>query len=738
MAAGSIIIDLLMRTGSFETDSKRAEKALKELKKEAFDAGRAIGVALTGAALATAYAVQQQIEAADAAGKAAAAAGVAVDQYTALAYAAELSGVETVSLNTALRELNKSLAGNDKAFQTLGISVRDAGGQLKTADVALAEIADAFAKLPEGPKRAQLAIELFGKAGTDLIPLLSQGSAGIAQLTEEARRLGVVVDAETAKAAEEFNDNLSRLTKTGQGLALQLAKEVLPALNELSTRALKNARDFGLLRGSFVAFYETLLGGTEPADKLEEQSKITADSIKGLREEIAKLTAQGVGEQFQGGVLGQLRSRLAEEEQRAKRITQDLADALNAQAGRSTFGRGVGFVDPRLPKPAGPDDADKKQKALVSEAQRYLETLQRQSEETLNLTAYEKALLDIQKGRIEGLTPALERQILAQAKSNDLNRQALELRDAEVAVATARARIQLDNLESLEKGNQALRDEIALIGLDELGIVGVERARVSSTRALKEEELARKQAAGVADELLQALQSEIALLREREALLGEKIERGISQRSIDQARQTGDKASEALADSIEQGILDGFRSGQDLTTIFLNELKAQFAKTILRPVIQPVADAGNQLLGDILGAIGSAVFGGGGVGITAGNSPDSSTGETIRGRRARGGPVYAGAGEYIVGEEGPERFRPSSAGRIIPNGAAAGSDVRVEVMNNGQPVSARATSQQTDTGTLVRIVLDAVGADLASGTGPASRGLRARGVNLNAALARRG
>lgn len=738
MAAGSIIIDLLMRTGSFETDSKRGQKALKELKKEAVDAGKAIGLALSTVGIATAYAVQQQIEAADAAGKAAAAAGVAVDQYTALAYAAELSGVETASLNTALRELNKSLAGNDPAFKTLGLSVRDANGQLKTADAALAEIADAFAKLPEGPKRAELAIKLFGKAGTDLIPLLSQGSAGIAQLTEEARRLGVVVDSETAKAAEEFNDNLSRLQKTGQGLALQLAKEVLPALNDLSTRALKNARDFGLLRGSFVAFYETVLGGTEPADKLEEQSKLTADSIKGLREEIAKLQARGAGENFQGGVLGDLRARLAEEEARAKTITQDLADALNRQAGRSSFGRGVGFSDPRLPKPASPDDPAKKQRAVTSEAERYLDTLRKQAEATLNLTAYEQALLDIQKGRLDGLTPALQRQILAQAKQNDLAAQAASLRDSEVAATTAKARAQLDEIDALEKGNKALRDEIALIGLDELGIVSVERARVSSTRALKEEELARKQAAGVADELLQTLEAEIALLREREALLGQKIDRGIEQRSIDFARRSGTQASEALADSIEQGILDGFRSGQDLTTIFLNELKAQFAKTILRPIIQPVADAGNQLLGDILGAIGSAVFGGGGQGITAGDSPLSGTGELIRGRRATGGPVYAGSGEYIVGEEGPERFRPNSAGRIIPNGAMAMGDTRVEVINNGQPVSARASTQQTDTGALVRIVLDAVGADLASGTGPASRGLRARGVNLNAALARRG
>ena len=43
MAAGSIIIDLLMKTGSFETDSKRAEKRLREMEKTAKQVGTVIG-----------------------------------------------------------------------------------------------------------------------------------------------------------------------------------------------------------------------------------------------------------------------------------------------------------------------------------------------------------------------------------------------------------------------------------------------------------------------------------------------------------------------------------------------------------------------------------------------------------------------------------------------------------------------------------------------------------------------
>ncbi len=733
MAAGSVVVDLLFRTGSFLTDTKRAEKAFRELRKEAVDAGQKIGLGLSAVGIATAYMVKQQIDAADAAGKAAQAAGVSVDTYTALAYAAELSGVEATGLSTALRELNKSLVSNDPAFKQLGVAIRDSSGNLKASERVLAEVADRFSAMPDGPKKAALAIQLFGKAGTDLIPLLNSGSAGIGKLTEEAKRLGVVIDDETAKAAEELNDNLSRLKKSGEGLALQLAKEVTPTLTELSDHALKNARDFGILRGSFMALYEVILGGTEPADLLEKQSKTTSDSIKGLRAEIEKLTARGVGENFQGGVLGQLRQRLAEEEGRARTITQELNDALNAAAGRTTFGRGVGFTDPRLPKPPTPDDP-KKHSAVASEAQRYLETLQKQVEETLDLTTYEKALLDIQEGRIKGLTPAMETAILAQAEFNDLNKQAIELREAEVAGETARGRAQLDSLDSLMKGNAELRREIDLFGLDELGLLGVERARISNTRALKEEELARQEAAGVTETQLQALQQEIDLLREREGLLGRRIEKGVAQKAAEEAKRTGDDMSTVLANSIERGLMEGFRHGSDLADIFRNELEEAFARTVLRPQIKLMAEGGSSFIMKLINMAINAYSGGGsgfGTGSDFGNLD-------LGGFLASGGPAAAGTA-YVVGEKGPELFVPNTAGRVIPNDALGRGDMKVIV--NAPPGTTVARQSQIDPNTLevwLEMADQRVARGITNGGGATSKALQVRGIRQDAVLPRRG
>jgi hypothetical protein len=386
------------------------------------------------------------------------------------------------------------------------------------------------------------------------------------------------------------------------------------------------------------------------------------------------------------------------------------------------------------------DGAVGKPKATTaqSEAQKYLETLQKAGEQTQKLTDYEKALNDIQAKRLTGITPKLQAAILAQAQANDQARIAIALRDSEVAGLTARSRAELDNLDALTKGNEELRKEIALIGLDELGILGVERARISSLRALKEEELARRAANGAADETLQVLEAEIAALREREKLIGDKIGRTLEQRNDEAVAKAGSKTSTALEDSIEQGILDGYRKGSDLTQIFINELKAQFAKTVLRPAIEPIAAAGNDLIGQLIGAAVSG-FSGGGLGITTGDSPLSSTGDAIRGRRAGGGDAHRNVGgALLVGEQGPELFRPSTSGRILPNSMlTGGQQPRTVIENHG----ARIQEQRQSNGD-VRFIIDAavreVDRRIASRTGSTAVALKSAGLSMNRGLARRG
>lgn len=153
--------------------------------------------------------------------------------------------------------------------------------------------------------------------------------------------------------------------------------------------------------------------------------------------------------------------------------------------------------------------------------------------------------------------------------------------------------------------------------------------------------------------------------------------KSLNQQIVQKELDSVDSASQSMADSISTGILEGFRRGNSLADIFLQELKAQFAKTVLSPLIKPVVEAGNSGLQGLLQNIALQLSGNGisvdtnGAGFNPG-AADYATGDIIRGRRAAGGPVRPFS-TYLVGEQGPELLRMGAqGGSVVPNSAMGG------------------------------------------------------------------
>lgn len=239
--AGSIVVDLLMRTGSFETDARRAERRIRDLDATFKKAGLAIGAASAAAVTGLAVMVKGSIDAADELSKTATSVGLTTESLSAFQYAADLSGVSAEELTTAFAKLNKnSVAAAEgsktqaAAFEHLGVTLTDVSGEMRGAEEIMLDVFDAFSKLEEGPQKTALAMEIFGKSGAKLIPMLNAGKEGMAQMREEATKLGLVIDGETAQAAERFNDNITRLQKVVTGFSNQIMTGALPALEKFS------------------------------------------------------------------------------------------------------------------------------------------------------------------------------------------------------------------------------------------------------------------------------------------------------------------------------------------------------------------------------------------------------------------------------------------------------------------------------------------------------------------------
>ena len=198
-----------------------------------------IGLSATAAAAAIGASVRAAADYGDQLDNMSQRTGVAVEELSRLQYAAKLSDTSTEALGKGIGNLSKLMVGaanggaeSGKLFERFDISLRNADGTMRSTTEVLYDLADVFAAMPDGPEKTALAMEFFGKKlGTELIPLLNQGSAGLREMGDEAERLGLVLNAEQAKAAAEFNDNLDRLGQLSKSVAVSIGNALIPALN---------------------------------------------------------------------------------------------------------------------------------------------------------------------------------------------------------------------------------------------------------------------------------------------------------------------------------------------------------------------------------------------------------------------------------------------------------------------------------------------------------------------------
>ncbi|MBY6160035.1 phage tail tape measure protein [Mameliella alba] len=245
--AGRMVATLGLNARGFNKGLKDSESRVQRLGRTI----RKIGVGLSVASAGMAVAIRGQLNAADELSKTSQRLGVPIEELSALRHAADMSGVSVGDLDNGLRRFSRNMddAANGgkkttELFGKLGIKVKGADGALRPTSVVMAEVAEALSKMPDGAEKTALAFDLFGRSGTQLIPMLNGGKSGLEAMMQEARDLGLVIDQKTGKAAENFNDNLSRLSKTVKGIVIQAMAALAPVLERISGAAVEAATWF--------------------------------------------------------------------------------------------------------------------------------------------------------------------------------------------------------------------------------------------------------------------------------------------------------------------------------------------------------------------------------------------------------------------------------------------------------------------------------------------------------------
>lgn len=163
--------------------------------------------------------------------------GLSSDTYQELAYAMDRSGTSIdvvkrgiMSINTALANTENGVEGASEKFDALGISLENADGSLKSSEQVLLESIDALALMEDETQRNKLANDLFGRSYMELAPLLNTGSQGIQDLMNEAEEYGMVMGEDAVKASASYEDSLTKMQGTMQGLKNNVVSSFLPSL----------------------------------------------------------------------------------------------------------------------------------------------------------------------------------------------------------------------------------------------------------------------------------------------------------------------------------------------------------------------------------------------------------------------------------------------------------------------------------------------------------------------------
>jgi hypothetical protein len=162
------------------------------------------------------------------------------DQVQELKFASDIAGTKWGEVVTALRRMGDNAEDATRgagmatvAFQEMGISVGELNGPLSDSMALLERIVKEF-EGKSGRKLQGLSAQIFGRAGGKSLPLLNLGLDMITKLRKEADELGIVIGVGLTRSSQKFNDTVFRIQGAIAGIRNDIAKDLLPLVNEVA------------------------------------------------------------------------------------------------------------------------------------------------------------------------------------------------------------------------------------------------------------------------------------------------------------------------------------------------------------------------------------------------------------------------------------------------------------------------------------------------------------------------
>ncbi len=172
--------------------------------------------------------------------------GISRQAYQELDFICSQSGTSVDTLKMGVKTLTAAMDGaasgtksNVEQFQKLGVSVVDSNGKLRSQEDVMWDVFSALQKMDNQTEKARLATELFGKSGSELMPMLNGASGSIESMKQQAHDLGLVLSDEAIDAGVAYTDKMDQLKRSFAAVATKVGTSVLPLLTQLGDFLIK-------------------------------------------------------------------------------------------------------------------------------------------------------------------------------------------------------------------------------------------------------------------------------------------------------------------------------------------------------------------------------------------------------------------------------------------------------------------------------------------------------------------
>lgn len=239
--AGGAFVELFVKGAKLEAGLNQFAAKINQFGETCQSIGTKIAAVGASAMAGFGAAVKQFADSGDELAKMAQRTGMTVEALSQLRYAAGQSGASIDDVEKAAKKmaavLHDAAGGSEAATKTLtdlGLSIADLDG--KSPDEQFHRIAMALSAVSDASTRAALAQDIFGRSGTQLLPLFAEGEKGLEALRLEAERLGVTMSAETADSATRLGDAMDRVKSSIGGVANAVGSALAPHIEALANK----------------------------------------------------------------------------------------------------------------------------------------------------------------------------------------------------------------------------------------------------------------------------------------------------------------------------------------------------------------------------------------------------------------------------------------------------------------------------------------------------------------------